>query len=159
MLGHVAHGIDPGRPTMAEVVALLTEGAPYTFVGAHVVIGLATAADEDGLRRYARTAERFTAPGAAEILPDLARGFAAYVAGDHAAASTLLLARADDFVRIGGSHAQREVFEDTLIQALTRAGRLEEAARLIQARLDRRPSPIDSSLLGRARSRQLSTAE
>lgn len=152
LLGHVAHGTDPGTPTMAEVVAPLTDRAPFTFVGAHVVIGLATAEDAEGLRRYAATAEGFSAPGAAEILPDLARGFAAYVEGDHAAASALLLARADDFVRLGGSHAQREVFEDTLIHALTHAGRLGEAAARIEARLDRRPSPIDTALLNRTRS-------
>jgi len=44
------------------------------------------------------------------------------------------------------------VFEDTLIHALTRAGRLDEAAVLIRIRLDRRPSPIDSALLNRTRS-------
>lgn len=152
LLGHIAHGTDPVTPTMAEVVAPLTDGAPFTFVGAHVVLGLATAEDADGLRRYAATAEGFAAPGAAEILPDLARGFAAYVEGDHTVASDLLLGRADDIERLGGSHAQREVFEDTLIHSLTHAGRLPEAAARIQARLDRRPSPIDSALLNRTRS-------
>jgi hypothetical protein len=152
LLGHLPHGTDPGTPLMAEVVAPLTGRAPYTFVGAHVVIGLATAEDADGLRRYAATAETFTAPGAAELLPDLARGFAAYVEGDHASAAETLLRRSDDFVRLGGSHAQREVFEDTLIHSLIHAGRTQEAAARIQVRLDRRPSPIDSGLLNRTRS-------
>ena len=151
LLGHVPHGVDPGTPSMAEVVAPLTDSPPYTFVGAHVVIGLATAEDADGLRRYAAAAERFTAPGAAELLPDLGQGFAAYVEGDHATAAETLLRRSDDFVRLGGSHAQREVFEDTLIHALIRAGRMNEAAGRIRVRLDRRPSPIDSSLLDRTR--------
>ena len=159
LLGHVAHGTDPGTPTMAEVVAPLTDRAPFTFVGAHVVIGLATADDADGLRRYAAAAEGFAAPGAAEILPDLALGFAAYVEGDHAVAADLLLGRADDCAWLGGSHAQRAVFEDTLIHALIHAGRLPEAAARIKARLDRRPSPIDSALLNRTRSPHPVTAE
>jgi hypothetical protein len=149
LLGHVAPGADPASPTMAEVVAPLADKVPYTFVGAHVAIGLATAGDHDGLRRFARTAEGFTAPGAAELLPDLALGFAAYVEGDHAIAADLLVGLADDFIRLGGSHAQREVFEDTLIDALTRAGRLEEAAARLEVRLDRRPSPLDARMLDR----------
>ncbi len=129
----------------------MTGSVPFTFVGAHVAIALATAEDADGLRRFAADAREFDAPGAAELLPDLALGFAAYVEGDHGAASDHLLRRADDFRRLGGSHAQREVFEDTLIHALIGAGRLDEASTRLQARLDRRPSPIDSSLLGRTR--------
>jgi hypothetical protein len=98
-------------------------------------------------------------PGAAELLPDLAAGFAAYVEGDHVTASDHLLRRASDFERVGGSHAQREVFEDTLIHALTRAGRLDEAAARLQARLDRRPSPLDLALLNRTRSPLTPAAE
>lgn len=147
--GHVPAGTDPASPRMSEVVTPLADKVPYTFVGAHVAIGLATAGDSDGLRRFARSAAHLTVPGAAELLPDLALGFAAYVEDDHATAAELLLGLADDFVRLGGSHAQREVFEDTLIHALTRAGRFEEAAARIEVRLDRRPSPLDARLLER----------
>lgn len=159
LLGHVPPATDPGSPTMSEVIAPFTSEVPFTFVGAHVAIGLGTAGDADGLRRFARAASTFTAPGAAELLPDLALGFAAYVEGDHAVASDLLARLAGDFVRLGGSHAQREVFEDTLIHTLTHAGRLEEAAALLEARLDRRPSPVDSALLHRTRSPLTGVAE
>lgn len=151
LLGHVEPGHDPATPTAADIVAPLTERIPFTFLGAHVVLGLATARDVSGLRRFASAAEDFSVPGAAELLPDLAHGYAAYVEGDFATASVHLLRRSADFVRLGGSHAQREVFEDTLIYALIGAGRLEEASRVLQARLDRRPSPLDSALLARAR--------
>jgi hypothetical protein len=120
---------------------------------------MATADDADGLRRYAHGVAGSTVPGAAEILPDLAEGFAAYVEGDHVAASERFLRQADAVQRIGGSHAQREVFEDTLIHALTHAGRLDEAADRLQARLDRRPSPLDSALLNRTRSPLTRAAE
>jgi hypothetical protein len=159
MLGHLPHGSDPGTPTMAEVVAPMTGEVGFTFQGAHVVLGMAAADDADGLRRYAHSVAGSTVPGAAEILPDLAEGFAAYVEGDHAAASERFLRQADAVQRIGGSHAQREVFEDTLIQALTHAGRLDEAADRLQARLDRRPSPLDSALLNRTRSPLTAAAE
>jgi hypothetical protein len=150
MHGLVPPGADPADVPVAEVVAPLTTNVPFTFVGLHVALGLATAEDADGLRRFAANAAGFTAPGSAELLPDVALGLASYVEGDHAAASDRLLARERDFVRFGGSHAQREVFEDTLIQALIRAGRLAEATTRLQARLDRRESPLDAALLARA---------
>ena len=149
MHGLLPHGADPADVPVAEVVAPQTRDVPYTFVGMHVALGLATAEDADGLRRFAANAAGFTAPGSAELLPDMALGLAAYVEGDHAAASDRLLAQERSFVRYGGSHAQREVFEDTLIQALMRAGRLTEAAARLRARLDRRETPLDAALLAR----------
>jgi hypothetical protein len=118
-------------------------------VGVHVALGLATADDAEGLRRFAASAAGFDAPGSAELLPGLALGLASYVEGDHATACDLLLAEEPHFVRYGGSHAQREVVEDTLIQALVLAGRLDEAAVRLAARLDRRESPLDTALLAR----------
>ena len=48
-------------------------------------------------------------------------------------------------VRIGGSHAQRELWEDTLIVAYLRAGRPDKATKMISDRLRRRPSPRDKA--------------
>ena len=67
--------------------------------------------------------------------------------GDHAKASDALLRLESRLWESGGSRAQREVFEDTLIHALIRAGRLEEAAARLRVRLDRRESRLDSGLL------------
>jgi hypothetical protein len=46
-------------------------------------------------------------------------------------------------VRIGGSGAQREVIEDTLVVALMRSGEAKKARNLLERRLHRRPSPRD----------------
>lgn len=149
--GLVGAGVDPeGPPTVADQVAPLTAGVPFTFVGAHVVLGLAAAGDADGLRRFAATAAALEVPGAAELLPPLAHGFAAFVEGDHAWASDLLLDHERGVARLGGSHAQREVFEDTLLESLVLAGRQEEALVRLQARLERRESLLDRNLLARA---------
>ena len=104
------------------------DGVPFTFLGVHVALALATAGDADGLRRFAHNARGFDAPGAATLLPDLAGGLAAFVEGDHAKAAEALLRFEPYQWDVGGSHAQREVFEDTVIHALVRAGRLDEAA-------------------------------
>jgi len=44
---------------------------------------------------------------------------------------------------LGGSDAQREFVEDTRIAALLASGRCLEAQRLLDDRIDRRPSPRD----------------
>lgn len=48
--------------------------------------------------------------------------------------------------RVGGSAAQREVVEETLLYALVAGGRCDEVRRLLDARLDRRPAPRDRRL-------------
>jgi hypothetical protein len=47
--------------------------------------------------------------------------------------------------RLGGSAAQREIVEDTLIHCAVEARRFELAASLLDARLDRRSSPRDAA--------------
>jgi hypothetical protein len=45
---------------------------------------------------------------------------------------------------LGGSKAQREVVEDTLVHALAMAGRTTEAAAVLDERLSRRSSALDA---------------
>ena len=80
--------------------------------------------------------------------PTSPSGLAAFVEGDHAKAADALLRFEPYQWDIGGSHAQREVFEDTLIQALIRAGRLEDACDpACEPASDRRDSALDAGLL------------
>jgi hypothetical protein len=51
---------------------------------------------------------------------------------------------AGEVARIGGSGAQREVVEDTLLVALIRSGEAAKARALLDERLHRRPSPRDT---------------
>jgi hypothetical protein len=67
-------------------------------------------------------------------LPALARGFAAFEHGDFSAAIEALAPLAGENERIGGSRAQHDLIEFTLLRAYLSAGRLEEARRLITAR-------------------------
>jgi pentatricopeptide repeat protein len=55
----------------------------------------------------------------------------------------------EQIVRVGGSNAQREVFEDTLLEAYLRTGRYERAEALLRRRLRRRHTPRDAYRLGR----------
>jgi hypothetical protein len=147
LLGHLPSATDPLDPPVCSLASGLMDGVPFTFVGAHVALALATAGDADGLRQFGHNARGFAAPGAAELLPGLAAALAAYVEGDVVKAADGLLRLESRMWDIGGSHAQREVFEDTLIHALIRARRYDEACTRLRARLDRRDSRLDRRLL------------
>ena len=68
---------------------------------------------------------------------------AAFADEDFAACVRALTPVLTDVVRIGGSHAQRELIEDTFIVALIRSGELARARTLLDSRLHRRPSLRD----------------
>jgi pentatricopeptide repeat protein len=58
-----------------------------------------------------------------------------------------------ELVRIGGTNAQREVFEDTLVEAYLRACEFDKAESLLRRRLSRRSSARDLVWLQRAQTR------
>ena len=91
----------------------------------------------------AREASGKLAPGRPAI--DLCRGMKAFADGDNDNAIRLLEPAMSELPRIGGSHAQRELWEDTLIVACLRGGYADKAAGLIAARLERRPSKRDEA--------------
>lgn len=90
-----------------------------------------------------RQANGRLAPGPSAI--DLCRGVRAFADGDHETAIRFLEPQMSELVRIGGSHAQRELWEDTLIVACLRAGYGDKAASIISNRLQRRPSARDQA--------------
>jgi hypothetical protein len=91
----------------------------------------------------AREASGKLAPGSSAI--DICRGVRAFAAGDNDNAIHLLEPVMSEVVRFGGSHAQRELWEDTLIVAYLRGGYGDKANRLISTRLERRPSARDEA--------------
>jgi hypothetical protein len=67
-------------------------------------------------------------------VPELARGFVAFERGDYPAAIDALAPLAVQSERIGGSRAQHDLIEFTLLKAYLNADRLEEARQLLKAR-------------------------
>ena len=123
------------------------------FADVHCAFALAAAADQDALGRLIDKLRARVAAGktpAGEVVPVLAEGIAAFASGDYAEAIAVLEPWQDQVVRVGGSHAQREVFEDTLLEAYIRAGRHDRAVELLDRRLSRRPSARDVQWRGRA---------
>jgi hypothetical protein len=78
------------------------------------------------------------------VVPRLFQAMSAFAGEDYAACVRHLDGVLTDVVRIGGSHAQREIVEDTFIIALIRSGDLPRARAMLDARLHRRPSPRDT---------------
>ena len=66
-------------------------------------------------------------------------GVGAFGAGDYRRAIDLIEPVRGRFVDLGGSRAQRDVFEDTLLEACFRAGDMARAERLLAERVARRP--------------------
>lgn len=86
---------------------------------------------------------------AGPMLPALGEAFESFAAGDWDRAADRFDALQGEFIRLGGSHAQRDVFEETRIEANVRAGRLERARAMLEARLDRRGNGRDARWLER----------
>ena len=84
-----------------------------------------------------------------KVAPALCAGAAALARDDSLEAARVLEAALADLPRIGGSHAQREVFEDTLITAYLRSRQPAKAGLLRRTRLARRPSARDEAWLMR----------
>lgn len=115
------------------------------FHDVHVAMTLAAAGDWsaagphlDRMRERAKRTRNRTLP---EVVVPLVEGLHAFARGEHAAAVARIAPIEDRIVEIGGSHAQRELFHDTLLAATIRAGLLERAAPLLERRLATRPNP------------------
>ena len=93
--------------------------------------------DDAALDDHARQIEKLAREGrypSGSYLPTLARGFAAFEARDFAGAIEALAPLAGQSERIGGSRAQHDLIEFTLLKAYIEASRLEDARRLLGAR-------------------------
>lgn len=126
----------------------------FIFGDVHAALAYASAGDDSALSGLIAGLETLHAkrhPIAGTVALPLVRGVAAYVAGDYAGALALLESVDGEIHRVGGSHAQWELFEETMVVCLLRLGRLEQATRLLRRRLARRATPQDLAWLSRAK--------
>jgi hypothetical protein len=123
--------------------------AGLPFADLHAALAEAATGDGDNLQARIAGLQNLVRDGLppGEVAPALCAGAAALGRGDNADAARVLEAALADLSRIGGSHAQREIFEDSLIVAYLRSGQLAKAAPLLRSRLRRRPSTRDEAWL------------
>ncbi|HET9629423.1 MAG TPA: hypothetical protein VFP14_08080 [Novosphingobium sp.] len=118
------------------------------FVVAHKAMSLALAGDRAGLDRLAETWPEHAGPHAPDTAA-LIGAIGAFADEDWAAAADALEQLAPTFHDFGGSYAQSEVYDDTLIAALAAAGRAAQAADRLQQRIALRNLPRDRRWLER----------
>ncbi|TWA95973.1 tetratricopeptide repeat protein [Bradyrhizobium stylosanthis] len=117
------------------------------FADVHMALFAAATQNREALAARLAVIEQRLAEGklpAGPVVPAICRALAAFADEDHAACVQALAPVLGEVVRIGGSHAQRELIEDTFIVALMRSGDLSRARTLLDARLHRRPSMRDT---------------
>jgi len=117
------------------------------FADVHMALFAAATHNRTALEARLGVIEKRIADGklpAGAVVPALFRAMSAFAEGDYRGCVALLSPMLDEVVRIGGSHAQRTLIEDTFIVALMKSGDLPRARAMLDARLHRRPSPRDT---------------
>jgi hypothetical protein len=113
----------------------------FSLADWHVSLTFAVAGDDDALEGWIRGIEELVSAGrypSGSTIPAVARAFAAFERKDYAAAIDLIEPMLPERERMGGSRAQVDLVEATLLRAYLNAGRDAEAQRLLA---DRRPGP------------------
>ncbi len=139
-----------GAPSGPEVWSAVAQHARawfpaigISFADVHCAVALAAAGDAEGLARWVERLREGLAQGrvpAGAVVPIVAEAMHAFTEGRYEDVIRALAPIVEQFVRVGGSWAQRDLFEHTLLAAYLRAGRAGDARALLARRVDRQPS-------------------
>jgi len=111
-----------------------------SFIDYHAALAHAMAGDGDALANIISNAKG----PAGDLVRDVAEAFGAIAGQDWLKAECLLTSCMADDARLGGSRAQRDLLEFSLLECLLKQGKAEEARRLIALR---RPVLADTHLV------------
>jgi tetratricopeptide (TPR) repeat protein len=133
-----------GQPRDAETWRIMHDFATTAFPRAgaafcdmHIALAQIVTGDEVALAAHTTQIDELARSGrypSGPLVPATARGFAAVERGDFATAIEALEPIAGELERIGGSRAQLDLIEFTLLKAYLGAGRRDEARRMLQGR-------------------------
>jgi len=143
------HEVPPGLwEAAADYAASLYPKAGFPFADVHKAMLDAATGDRAAMEQRAAALTALVEAGtlaAGPVVPAICRAALAFAEADYAGCVRILEPLASEVVRIGGSGAQREIVEDTLLVALMRSGQAQKARDLLDRRLHRRPSPRDQA--------------
>ena len=117
---------------VCAIAAPAAERAGAAFRDAHAALAFAGGGDYGHLERMIDRLSKVAQEGDAfirEAVLPLVKGIYAFSQARYAESVRLMEPVFPQLVRIGGSHAQREVFEDTMLEAYIRAEEFEKAGR------------------------------
>lgn len=126
-------GHDVPAERWQQISAYSAKMAPkvgQSFVDMHAALAHAMAGEAEVLQNYIAAGKGF----AADVVRDCAKGFYAIVKQDWAGATKALSAALVDDARLGGSRAQRDLLELSLVNVSMRQGKGEEAERIFGLR-------------------------
>jgi tetratricopeptide (TPR) repeat protein len=129
---------------MHDFASQALPSAGVAFSDMHVALAHAVAGDGAALEARVRQMEDLARQGrypSGSFVPALSRAFAAFERRDFSAVIDALEPLAGELERIGGSRAQLDLVEFTLLKACLDAGRVDEARRMLNMRRAR-PSGI-----------------
>jgi len=143
------HPRDPAR--WAKLVDYAREKIPrpgFSLADWHVALALAASGNEVATEEWVKGIEELVKAGrypSGATIPTVARAFAAFQRGDDAKTIDLIVPMLPDRERMGGSRAQIDLVEATLLRAYLNAGRAAEARHLLD---ERRPGPAVPPIAG-----------
>ena len=157
-------GAPPPMPweEVLTLAALAAERPGAAFRDAHAALAFAGSGDFEAMAKMTGRLRKLAEDGdsfAREIVLPLVQGIDAFAQEDYTESVRLMEPVFPQLVRVGGSHAQREVFEDTMLEAYIRAGQFEKAEDMLRSRLQQRDSVRDTFWLGRVQVGQGQTTE
>lgn len=143
-------GVDVGDRWADVAAHLAARGADVEqpFLALHYLYGLArvgraeSGALLEAIRRRAREAPAWSRPAWSGVALPAAEGIAAFHAGRPEAAIEGLDLAIPNLARIGGSHAQRDLFEQIRLAAIIACGRWAEAQQILELRRAHDPDGV-----------------
>jgi hypothetical protein len=145
------YGTDVAAPAtaLAADISDLVDVPVYLFNDWHAVMAFGLAGDHARVARVLLTNRSLAGPtnrrAADRAGHRLLEGFAAFAAGEPETAVDLLIDIKPEAHAVGGSHAQRDVIDLTLIAAATRSGQAGLARALVAERTARKPPAAPSA--------------
>ena len=140
-----------------EIAAPAAERPGAAFRDAHAALAFAGGGDHEAMAKITSRLRKSAEEGdsfAREVVLPLVQGIEAFANENYAESVRLMEPVFPQLVRVGGSHAQREVFEDTMLEAYIRAEQFEKAEDMLRGRLKQRESVRDNFWMGRVQSAQ-----
>jgi hypothetical protein len=138
------HPRDPERwRVLHDFARRMFPQAGIAFADVHIALADAVAGDTAALAERVERMEALAREGrfpSGPVVPALARGFGAFLRKDWDGTIAAIEPVLAEHERIGGSRAQRDLVEFTLLKAYALAGRMSDAQRMLQDR--RRASQV-----------------